>query len=284
MEEYMKNISNSSVRKQNYVLSNSYQIGDFDPKDFDDITGGVVAIIAPTGAGKTVLLRYILSQTHKKYKKIVMMSRTAKLQKVYDFMPRSMIVDDYDEQMMSNIWDEQIKRHKEKKKLENVLIILDDIIASPSYKKSKMLDEYAVAARQVNITVIVLSQYFTSIKPLIRANIRIAFSFQLSSKREREKFVQQFLATDNEAAGELLFERITGVKYQALVVQVYKCGDPISEKVKKVIAPLDAPIDLKEPEEDHILKQRVLVRPMEGQVSRVLKKKGVRAMGSKYGI
>lgn len=279
MEEYLRNISNSSIMKQNYLLADSYKISDFNPEDMKDITGGVVAIIAPTNSGKTVLLRYILSETHKNYKKILMMSRTAKLQAAYDFFPRSMIIDDYDEETLSGIWDYQIKRKAEGKTMENTLVILDDIIASPSYKKSKMLDECSISARHLNITVIILSQYFTSIRPLIRANIRIAFSFQLSSKMEREKFIRQFLAADNDIAGDILLRKITGTKYQALVVQVYKNGSSISEKVKKIIAPLDAPIELKDPEESNILKDQSLVRFKSG-TTRILNNRRL----SKYGI
>jgi len=265
--------------KQNYVLADSYKIADFNPEDMKDITGGVVAIIAPTNSGKTVLLRYILSETHKNYKKILMMSRTAKLQAAYDFFPRSMIIDDYDEDTLCGIWDYQIKRKAEGKTMDNTLVILDDIIASPSYKKSKMLDECSISARHLNITVIILSQYFTSIRPLIRANIRIAFSFQLSSKREREKFVQQFLAADNDIAGDILLRKITGTKYQALVVQVYKNGSSISDKVKKIIAPIDAPLELKDPEESNILKDQSLVRFKSG-TTRILNNRRL----SKYGI
>jgi len=281
METYIENISNNSIRKQDYKLAESYQIDTLSPQDFNDITGGVVAIIAETGSGKTVFLRDILSKIHERYNKIYLMSRTAKLQKAYDFFPRSMITDDYDEELMKNIWENQIKMHEEKKPLENILVILDDIIASPSYKKSKMLEECAVSARQINITVIILSQYFCSIRPIIRENIRIAVAFSMSNKKEREKFINQFLSSDTYGSGEILFKKITGEKYQAIIVQKYKCGECISKKVKKYIADPGVKIKLKDPDEELMKKREKaeeLVRP------RLVKTKVKLVRSDKWGI
>lgn len=260
MEEYLKNIGNNTIRKNDYLLANSYKIDDFSPEDIKDITGGVVAIIAGTGCGKSVLLKDLLSHTHKNYKKIHLMSRTAKLQKFYDFVPRSMITDDYDEKKLEEIWNSQLKRNEEGKSLENVLVILDDIIASPSYKKSKMLEECSISARHLNITVILLSQNFTSIKPIIRNNIRIAITFQMQSAKERAKFSEQFLGADSARAGDILLRKITGTRYQCLIVQVYKNGQSLSEKVKKYISSPDVVVELKDPEEDRIIKDKELLR------------------------
>lgn len=281
MDIYLKNIGNNTIRKNDYLLAESYQIGDFNPKEMMDITGGVVAIIAPTGAGKTVLLKDILSHTYKNYKKIHLFSRTAKLQKAYDFIPRSMITDDYNEEELSDLWDSQVKKNQQGKKMDNILVILDDIIASPSYKKSKMLDEFATAARQVNITVFILSQNFTSIKPIVRNNIRVAFTFQMQSAKERAKFSEQFLGADSARAGDILLRKITGTKYQCLIVQVYKNGDKLDDRVKKYIAEPDVVIEIEEPEEQRIIKQQTLVRP-----SKISKKVLIRPQKKvdKYGI
>ena len=273
----MNNISNNSVRKQDYILANSYKIEEFSPEDFNDITGGIVAIIAETGAGKTVLLKDIISKIHKRYKKIHLMSRTAKLQSAYDFVPRSMITDDYDEEKMISIWDQQIKAKDEGRPIENILVILDDVIASKSFTKSKMLDEIAISGRHLNITVIILSQYFISLKPRIRENIRIAIAFSMANKKEREKFINQFLSADTFGAGELLFKNITGTKYQTIIIQKYKTGEPINNRVKKYIADPNVVIELKEPEEERVIIDDSLVRP------RTLKKKQM-IRTSKWGI
>lgn len=235
-EIYMKNINNSTITKNDYILANSIDIKEQDLGEFTDISGGVNAMISSTGSGKTTILKHILSVVHNKYDVIILMSRTARLQKAYDFFPRDNIVDDYDEELMTTIWNTQLEDHEKGKKLDKVMVILDDVIASPSFKKSKMIEEMAFSARHLNITMWILSQNYTSIKPGIRNNIRILVSFWLESKKEREKVIEQFLSTINNRVGSHIFKAITGTKYQAIIISNYKVGVPFEEKVKKFIA------------------------------------------------
>lgn len=280
METYIKNISNNSMRKQDYLLAESYDIKEFAPTDFNDITGGVVAIVSESGSGKTVLLKDILSKIHTRYEIIRMMSRTAKLQSAYDFFPRSMITDDYDEEQMTEIWNNQKKQFDRGLPMPPVLVILDDVIASKSFKKSKMIDEIAVSGRHLNITLIILSQYFVAIRPLIRENIRIAIAFAMANKKEREKFINQFLSSDTYGSGELLFKKITGTKYQSIIIQKYKSGAPINERVKKYIADPDVKINMKEPEVKLIEEKAPMVRI--GRIKKGLVRTNVK--NDKYGI
>lgn len=268
MDEYLSHINTNTIRKQDYTLANSYDIRQFSPEDVKDITGGIIAIVASTGSGKTVLLKDILSEIAGDYDKFYLFSRTAKLQEAYDFVPRRMITDDFDERLLTEIWDRQVKTKADDKPLDKVLIVLDDIIASPSYKTSKMLDEIAYGARHCNITVVLLSQNMSSIKTSIRNNIRIAVAFQLSSKREREKFVEQFLAVENNRVGDVLFRRLTDVKYQCIIVQAYKSGAAINEKVKVYTARPDVKVVFREKEPDRALMKLGLVRPRESKTPR----------------
>jgi hypothetical protein len=249
MDQYIKNISNKTIYKNNYLLAESYKIDEFNTEDMKDITGGVVAIIAPTNSGKSVLLKDLISKTKDNYQEFYLFSRTAKMQKFFDFFPRQFITDDFDEEKLSTIWEKQVELNEQGRSMPKILVILDDIIASPSYKKSKMLEECSISARHLNITVILLSQNFTSIKPIVRNNIRIAIAFQMASKKERDKFSEQFLSADNAMAGDLLLKRITGVKYQCIIVQVYKNGESLSDKVKRYIASPDVIVEF--PEEKH---------------------------------
>lgn len=261
MEEYLHHIGANTIRKQDYVLANSYNIQPFSPNDIKEITGGIVAIVAATGSGKTVLLKDILSEIAGDYNKFYLMSRTARLQEAYDFVPRRMITDDFDEELLTEIWNRQVDSKAQEKKIDKVLIVLDDIIASPSYKSSKMLDEIAYGARHCNITLILLSQNMSSIKTSIRNNIRIAVAFQLSSKREREKFVEQFLAAENNHVGDILFRRLTDVKYQCIIVQAYKSGASVEDKVKVYTARPDVRVVFRDKEPSRTMGPPPLIRP-----------------------
>ena len=232
MEDYLNNLNNNSIYKNDYKLADSYNITDWDPSTItEDITGGLITICAPSGSGKSVLLKHILSEIHKKFENIYLMCPTAKLQDIYDFMPKHNIMDTFNEEFLQRIWDAQVRDKSNKQ-----LIIMDDIIDLPEFKKSKKLDEMAHGFRHLNGYVILLSQDFNSIRPTLRKNARIAISFELPSKKEREKFTESYMSLENNHIGEILYKKLTGVKYQCVVCLNYMVGCPLDTKVKKFIA------------------------------------------------
>ncbi len=234
MEDYIKNLSNSSMYKNDYILANKIHdsIVEWEPETLtDDITGGLITIIAPTGSGKSVLLKHIVSSTHKKFEEIYLICPTAKLQKIYDWMPDENIIDNYDKDFMSSLWTRK-KLNKE----GNVLVIIDDSIDDPNFRRCKVLDEIAHGGRHASLFVIILSQDFNSIKMTHRKNARISISFQLPSKREREKFTETYMSLENNHIGEILYKKITGEKYQCVACLNYKVGSMLSEKIKKFTA------------------------------------------------
>ena len=84
-----------------------------------------------------------------------------------------------------------------------------------------------------------------------------AISFDLDAKKEREKFAQSYLSAKNQRVGELIFDKIVKEKpYQCVVVEVYKNGAPVEEKVKKFVAKMDIPkftvAKIKRPLFDHM--------------------------------
>lgn len=233
---------NRTLYAHNVKTAESYVIPEWSPVDMLNVAGGCIALIGGTGSGKTVLLRDILSHVHKEYDSIRLFSRTAKFQDCYDFMPKHCVTDDYDEAEMLEIWDRQAKAVKAGKTPKKVMIILDDVIWSPQYRTSKAIKEIATAARHLNITCIVLSQYFTAIHPAVRANLRIAITFFMQSEREVKKFAEEFLSTDNRTVGMMVLKRVTD-GYQCLVAENFKCGKPINERVRRYTA--NPKVDLK---------------------------------------
>jgi hypothetical protein len=226
-----------SITKNDHQLAESYTFQDFDPSGFMDLTGGVCLLVSPTGAGKTVLLRHILSVIGDGFKNHYMFSNTAHLQDAYDFYPRELITR-FNEEKLEQIWAGQ-----QTDKESRTLLIMDDIIADPAFQKSKMIPEVAFGGRHVGLMIIILSQNFTSIKPAIRNNARIAISFALSSKKETEKFVEAFMATVSNRVGYLVFRKITGQKYRAVIVCNYKVGEAFTERVYQFTADPDVVID-----------------------------------------
>lgn len=232
VEKYMDSLNSGTIYKNDMILADSMNIPNYNLNDLTEIQGGVIAIIAPTGAGKTFFLRDALKHIHKNYDKFYLFSGTAKLQKDYDFFPKDNIFQFYEEAKMVEIWDDAYKRAKEDR--DKVLIILDDIIADPEFIKGKVLNKMAISARHLKITVIIITQYLTSLKPIVRQNLRLVVAFETDSYKERRKFIDEFLSLTNNRVGDLIYSRITKVPYQCIIVAVYKKDK--NDKVYKYIA------------------------------------------------
>lgn len=264
MEEYLEALGNSTIYKNDYKLANSYEIGEWDPSTITkDITGGVITICAPTGAGKSQLVKHILSETHKDFEKIYLMCPTAKIQSVYDYIPRKNIIDTFNEEFLNKLWTTkkaELEREKEKMKRENIMVIIDDCIDLPEYKKSLVLPELSHGGRHAYIYVLLLSQDFNSISPTLRKNSRIAISFQLDSKGEREKLTKQYMSLENNHIGEILYKKITGIKYQCVVCLNYEVGATIPEKIKKFTANVNKKVNIKDKKNNGEFSTEVVIK------------------------
>jgi hypothetical protein len=242
MNDHIKNLNNTSLYKNDLLQANRdfATVGEFDPTTLTEITGGINAIVSPTGCGKSWLLRDILSKIHNNYDAIYLFCPTAKLQDCYDYFPKENIYDFFNEQLLEDIYMEQKADMEDKKKNtkpKKPLIILDDIIDSDAYWKSKMLDKLSTQGRPLYITVILLSQYFSKIKQLHRVNLRSFIGFDIDNSDELEKFTRSFMCSTNKRCGKMLYKLITGEKkYQCCVVLIHKNYEEISGKVKKYMA------------------------------------------------
>jgi len=244
MEDYLKDLNKSSIYRNDILAAEKdfKQIVEFDPMELTAIDGGIIAIIAPTGCGKSILLRDILSKIHKHYDNIYLMCPTAKMQDCYNYFPDENIIDHFDEQLLENVYEEQKNSIKKNKKMKKPLIILDDIIGEPEYDKSIMLNKIATAGRPSNLTVILLCQYFSKIKQLHRTNLRAFIGFDIDNSDELEKFTRSFMCSFNKRTGRLLYKKITKEKkYQCCVVLIHKNFSEVHEKVRKYTAVFDVP-------------------------------------------
>lgn len=240
-DDYITNLNKNSLYK-NDLLSAENEFGkiqEWDPvKTFDEINGGFVGILAPTGCGKSWLLREILSKIHKSYSKIYLMCPTAMYQQVYDYFPNENIINHFDEEFLTNLFLERTQKMERKKKSpKKIMVVLDDIIGDKEYLVSKILDKLSISSRPINITVIILSQYYSRIKSLHRSQLRLFIGFDIDNMDELEKFTKGFMCSTTKRAGRMLYKKITGEKKrQCCIVEIYKNSVPTEEKVKKYTA------------------------------------------------
>lgn len=208
----------------------------FNPKDLL-VRDGVMSVIASTGSGKTVFIIDCLAQIHNSFDHVILISKTARLQKCYDFIDRSMIYDTFDEKFLGELWETQKKKKLEGLPLERILIIFDDVLNDKEVRRSTIFDDYFTGGRHINISVWLLSHNFTTLKPLQRNNTCWFVSFDLDSHKERDNLCSQYLSTSSQKEGMDLFtEIVREAKFQCIVIEGHKNGCSIEEKVKKYIA------------------------------------------------
>lgn len=241
MEEYTDSLNDGTIYKNDLVSADKifHSLKNFEPSIISKLGGGCLSITASTGAGKTVLIKDLLKHNENYFKEVHLISRTAKMQSFYDFIPRENIQDKFSEEFLLNLIYSRKSRKEANNKiaLEPVLLIFDDIINDINYKKSSAMDNLFTEGRQYNITVFFLTQNFTSLKVLQRNNVRIAISFNHDTSKERRKFSESYLSLQNDRIGRMLFDKVTKEKpYQCIVVEVFKNGASAKEKIKKYIA------------------------------------------------
>jgi hypothetical protein len=230
-------------------LANSYDIQEFDPKDLL-MRDGVMSIVAGTGSGKTVFIKDCLSHVRKAFKHIILFSKTAKLQRCYDFIDPSMIHEQFDEEYLTKLYNDHVQKQLNGDKQERTLLIFDDILNEKAVRRSSIFDDYFTGSRHLGISLWLLSHNYTSLKPLQRVNTCWFVSFDLDSYRERKNFCCEYLSADNVPVGMRIFDNIVKEKkHQCIVIECHKKGCGITDKIKKYVAnPEPEPFKIKKTE------------------------------------
>ena len=82
------------------------------------------------------------------------------------------------------------KNGKDFSKLPNCLFIFDDILNKPKFMKSKTMSKIATAHRHMNLSYILLSQYYKKVCPVVRTNVH-GLMFLPSNQNECIKFSEE---------------------------------------------------------------------------------------------
>lgn len=229
----------------------------FDPKSLLD-RYGVVSIVASTGSGKTVFLTDCLSQIHTHFKHVFLFSKTAKLQKCYDFLDRSLIHDTFDAEFLDKYYKETVQKKLDNLELEPTLFLFDDICTDSRIRSSALMNDYYTGSRHLKISLWILSHSFTQLAPLCRQQSCWFVSFDLDSYFESDKMVRQYLSAESNVIGMKLFKKIVKEKpYQCIVIESHKSGASLEDKVKKFVANVN-PKPFKIKEQTNIFKQKSL--------------------------
>lgn len=184
------------------------------------------------GTGKTTLLKDLVYQNRKLWDKVYLFSRTATLQDDnYYFIPTHHKYENYDENILGQIFEEQKKdvemkkKNKQEKAIDNVLILFDDIISEEKIRHSQTFNSLFTVGRHYYITPIVLTQSIggqNGIPKVVRDNVDLVIGFAAHNQVDRELISERYLSQHHKKVGEEIYKQITNEPYVALAAVVGK--------------------------------------------------------------
>lgn len=227
VEDLESHLNKSTIYSMNLRMSEAYNFKTFNVlEDMKDVISYNALIVAKSGSGKSVFVRDIISQTKHLYTETYVFCATSNLQpELYDFVRKENIFLTFDEVKLQQIYDRQeqqiirlMKSGVEKKDCPKILIIFDDLIAQPEVRKSKLLLKLYISGRHCVITTIFLTQTLNGIGPSMRKNVQLAVGYFLENFDDRAAFAKAYLSTKTNRLGIMVFDRITKIPYQAVVI------------------------------------------------------------------
>ena len=200
-----------------------------------------IAMIAKRASGKSYLTREIMF--HKRHiPTTIVISKTEKLNKFYgDFVPDVYIYDEYNNTILSKIYDRQSKlsednkqRKQDGKKLKDdrIMLIMDDCMSSKgSWVKEQQILELFFNGRHHHISFILTTQFALGIPPEMRSNFDYIFllaeDFISNKKRLYEHYAGMFPSFD---VFQQVFSEVTQ-DYGIMVINNRVHSTDITEKV-----------------------------------------------------
>jgi len=146
-------------------------------------------VLGPSGSGKTVLLTNLILDVYKGcFSRIYIFSPSINVDTTWSPVTKyidehelcgkdeTCVFDHYDPEELQKIIETQRKvvefmKSKKKKKLYQILILVDDFADDPSFSRSsKLLHSLFTRGRHSMISTIVATQKFVAIHPIIRTN------------------------------------------------------------------------------------------------------------------
>jgi hypothetical protein len=233
------------------TIDYSKRIKTFDvEKEMNNIKNFSAIICSKRRAGKSILLRDILSKIKNNYDRSYVFSNTAHLQPdLFDYIPEANNFYGLQTDILDKIYAKQedyilkeIKKGKDKKKLKHILLIFDDIISDRRIRTSQTFDKLFIESRHINICVILLTQYLSSKhgpNVLARRNVDFFFSFYPSSEGDKDLLVKEYLSVKSVKEGKKLLGDITLDHYNAVCIANYKVAREYEDYVYRYQAAME---------------------------------------------
>ena len=215
------------------------------PKNTTDIE--TILLVGKRGSGKTVLCKKIIRDLHVKKRNRFIISPTINLDDtLHSYFYKENRFNKYDEDILDNVIDliaDERKQADEKfyfrkdedgdlieiksrigvknPNYEEYLLMLDDCIeALGGGAKPRALAQLCTRHRHHKLNMILTSQYYTSVSPIIRVNMMKFYIFA-TNKKEIKKLSDEHSIFDKTRQFEEYFREITDKPYQPFIINYF---------------------------------------------------------------
>ena len=200
-------------------------------------------LLSPSGGGKTVLLQNLVLKVYKGcFERIYVFSPSINVDATWDpvkqYIEEEMdahetedepfYFDSYKPEALENIINTQNKiikhmKAKNKKKLYQILIIVDDFADDPSFSRhSKLLHSLYTRGRHAYISTITATQRFCCLSPIIRTNATELYVFRLRNQNDLDRFLEEVSAVLDKKTLLKIYQECTKEPFSFLYVKLTK--------------------------------------------------------------
>jgi hypothetical protein len=186
----------------------------FDHFRESDIEPFRMIITAPSASGKSVLVAKMLTEQLKcKFDHIYIICGT-----LFQPLFQRLKLEHKSDSVTNHQFDEYYAMCKENKENnKNSLIILDDIINTELTQKNSSLSREICRIRHYNTSIIITSQLYRALPPIVRSNCDLSVMFYANNKLEKKKMVEEI--GDNF---EYYYDQFTDKPYNYIFVNFRK--------------------------------------------------------------
>ena len=187
----------------------------------------VICLLGKRRSGKTWAIRDIVyNHFHKqrKYKFVILVSPTARLNEDYAFIPDDFKFEEFSETLLMSLMKRQADLlKKDKKSAIDTLLILDDVVNLADKSQAGILSSLLVKSRHYRISIILSLQYMKAreFPPASRDNLDYIFVFPQNNKENIRNIVDQWLGGNKEKEEQgyrLVYEVPDYITHRVLVI------------------------------------------------------------------